>query len=174
MTASDLRGVDTYRGDRIRVESWHQGYDFAGKRVAVVGTDSHTVRIVPELTGIAAFVKVFQCAPRWILPYPVPAEFTKAPVLQWGIARLAQAHLRTQVADPWLRRQLTPDNPPEAAEMLVSSHYYPALQQAGCKLIDWPIATFSPVGVRTSDGVEHHVDVIVFGDARGRDARYLR
>ena len=174
MTASDLRGVDTYRGDRIHVESWHQGYDFAGKRVAVIGTDSQTVRIVPELAGIAAFVKVFQCAPRWIFPYAVPGQFTEGPVRQWFVARLARAHLHTQVEDPWLRRQLTPDHPPEATRVLVAGDYYRALQQPNCKLIDWPIATFSPVGVRTSDGVEHHVDAIVFGDARGRDGQYLR
>ena len=46
--------------------------------------------------------------------------------------------------------------------MLVSSDYYPALQKDNCKLIDWPIATISPVGIRTSDGVEHHLDAIVF------------
>ena len=46
--------------------------------------------------------------------------------------------------------------------MLVSSDYYPALQRDNCKLIDWPIATVSPVGIRTSDGVEHHLDCIVF------------
>ena len=46
--------------------------------------------------------------------------------------------------------------------MLVSSDYYPALQRDNCKLIDWPIATISPVGIRTSDGIEHHLDCIVF------------
>ncbi len=46
--------------------------------------------------------------------------------------------------------------------MLVSSDYYPALQRDNCKLIDWPIATLSPVGIRTSDGIEHHLDCIVF------------
>jgi cation diffusion facilitator CzcD-associated flavoprotein CzcO len=46
--------------------------------------------------------------------------------------------------------------------MLVSSEYYPALQRDNCKLIDWPIATMSPAGIRTSDGVEHHLDCIVF------------
>ena len=44
----------------------------------------------------------------------------------------------------------------------MSSDYYPALQRDNCKLIDWPIATMSPVGIRTSDGVEHHLDCIVF------------
>ncbi len=46
--------------------------------------------------------------------------------------------------------------------MLISSDYYPALQRDNCKLIDWPIATLSPVGIRTSDGIEHHLDCIVF------------
>lgn len=78
------------------------------------------------------------------------------------VARLGKAHLRRQVSDPWLRRQLTPDFTPGCKRMLVSSDYYPALQRDNCKLIDWPIATISPVGIRTSDGIEHHLDAIVF------------
>ncbi|MCG7606380.1 MULTISPECIES: flavin-containing monooxygenase [Mycobacterium] len=78
------------------------------------------------------------------------------------VARLGKAHLRRQVADPWLRRQLTPDFTPGCKRMLVSSDYYPALQRDNCKLIDWPIATMSRVGIRTSDGIEHHLDAIVF------------
>ncbi len=78
------------------------------------------------------------------------------------VARLGKAHLRRQVKDPWMRRQLTPDFTPGCKRMLVSSDYYPALQRDNCKLIDWPIATISPVGIRTSDGIEHHLDCIVF------------
>ncbi|GAB4938896.1 hypothetical protein MAHJHV51_10030 [Mycobacterium avium subsp. hominissuis] len=78
------------------------------------------------------------------------------------VARLGKAHLRAQVKDPWLRRQLTPDFRPGCKRMLVSSDYYPALQRDNCKLIDWPIATLSPAGIRTSDGIEHHLDCIVF------------
>ncbi len=78
------------------------------------------------------------------------------------VARLGKAHLRRQVKDPWLRRQLTPDFTPGCKRMLISSDYYPALQKDNCKLIDWPIATISPVGIRTSDGIEHHLDAIVF------------
>lgn len=78
------------------------------------------------------------------------------------VARLAKAHLNSTVADPWLRRQLTPDFTPGCKRMLVSSDYYPALQQDNCKLISWPIATLSPAGIRTSDGIEHHLDAIVF------------
>ncbi|WP_102142265.1 flavin-containing monooxygenase [Mycobacterium hubeiense] len=78
------------------------------------------------------------------------------------VARLGKAHLRMQVKDPWLRRQLTPDFAPGCKRMLISSDYYPALQRDNCKLIAWPIATLSPAGIRTSDGVEHHLDCIVF------------
>ena len=78
------------------------------------------------------------------------------------VARLGRAHLRMTVKDPWLRRQLTPDFAPGCKRILVSSDYYPALQRDNCKLIDWPIATLSPVGIRTSDGIEHHLDCIVF------------
>jgi cation diffusion facilitator CzcD-associated flavoprotein CzcO len=78
------------------------------------------------------------------------------------VAQLGKAHLRRQVKDPWLRRQLTPNFTPGCKRMLISSDYYPALQQENCKLIDWPIATMSPVGIRTSDGIEHHLDAVVF------------
>ncbi|MEO6885754.1 MAG: NAD(P)/FAD-dependent oxidoreductase [Jatrophihabitantaceae bacterium] len=78
------------------------------------------------------------------------------------IQRLAKVHLRRQVKDPWLRRQLTPDFRAGCKRMLMSSDYYPALQRENCKLITWPIATLSPDGIRTSDGVEHRVDCVVF------------
>jgi cation diffusion facilitator CzcD-associated flavoprotein CzcO len=78
------------------------------------------------------------------------------------IQRAGKLHLRLTVKDAWLRRQLTPDFRAGCKRMLISSDYYPALQQDNCKLITWPIATITPEGLRTSDGVEHHVDAIVF------------
>jgi cation diffusion facilitator CzcD-associated flavoprotein CzcO len=78
------------------------------------------------------------------------------------IQRIGIAHLHHQVKDPWLRRQLTPDFRAGCKRMLMSSDYYPALQQPNCKLITWPIATISPNGIRTSDAIEHDVDCIVF------------
>jgi cation diffusion facilitator CzcD-associated flavoprotein CzcO len=127
--------------------------------------------------------------PRLDIATPAVAQemFAKVPALQelarqalfWGheisatalvwdtpltglVARLGKAHLRRQVKDPWLRRQLTPDFTPGCKRMLISSDYYPALQRDNCKLIDWPIATMSPAGIRTSDGIEHHLDCVVF------------
>ena len=78
------------------------------------------------------------------------------------VQEISKQHLRRQVKDPWMRRQLTPDFRAGCKRMLMSSDYYPALQAANCKLFTWPIATLSPAGIRTSDGIEHHLDAIVF------------
>ena len=190
----EIRGIDTYRGRMIHSAAWDHDFDAAGKRIAVIGTGASAVQIVPELVKTAAFVKVFQRTPGWVLPRPdvempasVQALFATVPATQelarqalfWGheacaaalvwntplsglVAMLGRAHLRATVKDAWLRRQLTPDFTPGCKRMLISNDYYPALQRDNCKLIDWPIATLSPAGIRTSDGVEHHLDAIVF------------
>ncbi len=190
----DIRGLDTYAGHKIHSARWDHGYDFSGKRVAVIGTGASAVQIIPELVRTAGSVKVFQRTPGWVLPrldYRTPAAvrhlFAAAPVTQraarsalflgheamatglvWdspvttAVQRVARAHLHRQVRDPWLRRQLTPDFRAGCKRLLMSSDYYPALQAGNCKLITWPIATLSPAGIRTSEGIEHQVDCIVF------------
>ncbi|MCZ8379964.1 NAD(P)/FAD-dependent oxidoreductase [Mycobacterium sp. CPCC 205372] len=76
-----------------------------------------------------------------------------------GLSRL---QLRRQVKDQWMRRQLTPRFTAGCKRLLVTNDYYPALAKENCKLITWPIATLCPNGIRTADGIEHHVDAIVF------------
>ena len=78
------------------------------------------------------------------------------------IERIGKAHLRFQVKDKWLRRQLTPDFRIGCKRVLMSSDYYPALQKENCKLITWPIARLSEKGIRTVEGIEHQFDCIVF------------
>ncbi|MDI9894370.1 NAD(P)/FAD-dependent oxidoreductase [Rhodococcus sp. IEGM 1381] len=98
---------------------------------------------------------------------------------------VGRAHLRQQVRDPWLRRQLTPRFRAGCKRLLMTSDYYPALQKPNCTLVTWPIATFSPKGIRTVEGVEHQFDAIVFATGfdvsntgtpipiTGRDSRVL-
>ena len=80
----------------------------------------------------------------------------------------ARAHLRKQVKEPWLRRQLMPNFSIGCKRVLISNHYYPALQKPNCKLLSWPIDRIAPGGIRTVEGVEHQLDCIVF--ATGFDA----
>jgi len=189
-----IRGIDTFTGAKIHSARWDHDYDFAGKRVAVIGTGASAVQIIPELAKQAAQLTVYQRTPGRVIPrtdYRTPGWtkqlFAAAPITQraareglfwvhesmalgmvWStpltriIERAAGAHLRRQVRDPWLRRQLTPDFRAGCKRMLVSNDYYPALQRANTKLITWPIATISADGIRTSDGIERQFDVIVF------------
>ncbi|MDO9234705.1 MAG: NAD(P)/FAD-dependent oxidoreductase [Aquabacterium sp.] len=80
----------------------------------------------------------------------------------------ASAHLKRQVKEPWLRRQLTPNFRVGCKRVLISNAYYPALQKPNCKLLTWPIDRIVPGGLRTVEGVEHQLDCLVL--ATGFDA----
>ena len=76
--------------------------------------------------------------------------------------RLARRHLHSAVADPWARERLTPARGHRQPHPTpASSSYYATLQHPTCELISWPVAGISVDGVRTADGIEHHVDVLV-------------
>jgi cation diffusion facilitator CzcD-associated flavoprotein CzcO len=78
--------------------------------------------------------------------------------------RLASAALRRrQVPDPALRARLTPDHPIGCKRILISSDYYPAMGRPHVDVVTEPIAGVTAAGVRTADGAEHPVDVIILG-----------
>jgi hypothetical protein len=43
---------------------------------------------------------------------------------------------------------------------VTSNRYYAALRRDDVDLVTWPIAGVVAAGIRTADGLEHHVDVI--------------
>lgn len=47
---------------------WDQSYDFAGKRVAIIGVGSTAVQIIPQLQKIVGNMKCFIRSPAWITP----------------------------------------------------------------------------------------------------------
>lgn len=88
---------------------------------------------------------------------------TDLPWIKRPVVALADRHRRTQVPDPALRAKLTPDYEPGCKRGLFSNDYFPALGQANVTVETTGIAEITPAGVRTVDGVEHPVDVIVYG-----------
>lgn len=73
----------------------------------------------------------------------------------------ARASLRTQIRDPKLRAQLTPDYQPLCKRQVVSGSYYRAITAPNTTLATSPITEVTPTGIRTADGEHHDVDVIV-------------
>ncbi|WP_433671383.1 flavin-containing monooxygenase [Nocardia sp. CA-136227] len=75
-----------------------------------------------------------------------------------GYARMS---LRTQVTEPGLREQLTPDYEPLCKRQVLSGTYYRALRARNAELVTTGIDAVTPTGIRTADGRHHEVDVIV-------------
>ena len=77
----DFPGRDSFRGDSHHTGLWpHEGVDFTGKRVAVIGTGATGVQLIPEVAEQAAHVTVFQRTPNYDIAggnHPVTPEFDR-------------------------------------------------------------------------------------------------
>ncbi len=71
--------------------------------------------------------------------------------------------MRWQLRDPELRRKAWPDYTFGCKRILFSSWWLPTLQRPNVELHTDAIAGIEPKGVRTSDGVLHEVDAIIWG-----------
>ncbi|MDB5410935.1 MAG: NAD(P)/FAD-dependent oxidoreductase [Rhodospirillales bacterium] len=71
--------------------------------------------------------------------------------------------LAGKIADPELRRKLTPEYPLGCKRLLVSNEWYDTLMQPHVEVVDTPIDSIVPEGIRTRDGAIRRVDAIVYG-----------
>ena len=66
----DLEGIERFQGRAFHSAQWEEDFDFAGKRVAVVGTGASAIQLVPQVAKAAAQVHLFQRTPPWVMPKP--------------------------------------------------------------------------------------------------------
>lgn len=137
----------------LRGDEWRSA-DLGGRSVAIVASAADVGRILPSIVGLAASVKIFQSSADWIAParLPLPGRFRRT---------AARLHLRATVADPWVRRQLTPRD--GSGRVAVRPGFYAALEDPTCKLYTWPVYAVTETGLRSAEGVEHRVDVVILG-----------
>jgi cyclohexanone monooxygenase len=64
----DYPGMDSFTGVSFHSQSWPDGLDVTGKRVAIVGTGSSGIQIVGPVAATAAEVHVFQRSANYIIP----------------------------------------------------------------------------------------------------------
>jgi cation diffusion facilitator CzcD-associated flavoprotein CzcO len=91
------------------------------------------------------------------------ATFTHDGPLRRLLIGVWRLRLRQQVRDPRLRRRLVPPDPFGCKRVLFSNDWYPALDRDHVDVVDAPVASFEPEGLRTADGRLHPVDVVVWG-----------
>lgn len=87
--------------------------------------------------------------------------FTRQPGLLKQASRKALQHLHAQVADPELRRRLTPSYTMGCKRILISDDFYPALTKPGVQLVDQAVVSATPDGVITADSRAHTLDMLV-------------
>ena len=65
----DIPGLDGFRGDWHHTGAWpHEGVDFTGKRVAVIGTGSSGVQSIPVIAAQCEHLTVFQRTAQFTIP----------------------------------------------------------------------------------------------------------
>jgi cation diffusion facilitator CzcD-associated flavoprotein CzcO len=65
----DIPGMETFAGERYHTAEWpHEGVDFTGKRVGVVGTGATGIQVATEIAEQADHLTVFQRTPNYAVP----------------------------------------------------------------------------------------------------------
>jgi cation diffusion facilitator CzcD-associated flavoprotein CzcO len=197
----DIPGRETFAGRSFHSARWPDSIDLTGQRVAVVGSAASSVQLVPEVAKVANRLVVFQRTAIWVLPKDdrpytdddrtrfrtdpnamrelrgklernVNEMMTFSDPDALARARTAGLENISVVADDDVRAKLTPMLPWGSRRPIVSNVYYPTFNRKNVELVTESIVEITPHGVRTSDGREREVDVIVF--ATGFDTtKYL-
>ena len=77
-TMPKIPGIEDFKGVSCHTARWpKEGIDYAGKRVAVIGTGATGVQTIQEVAKTAGHLTVFQRTPNWCAPLlnrPIPKE----------------------------------------------------------------------------------------------------
>src|SRR5664279_6086596 len=77
----NIPGLDSFKGDWYHTGQWpHEGVDFAGKRVGLIGTGSTGIQATPVIAEAAAHLTVFQRTANYSVPArnaPLTEEFKR-------------------------------------------------------------------------------------------------
>jgi cation diffusion facilitator CzcD-associated flavoprotein CzcO len=63
-----LPGIERFRGRVFHSARWDKAYEFAGKRVASIGTGGSAIQYCPQIAPEVARLYVFQRTPAWVIP----------------------------------------------------------------------------------------------------------
>lgn len=64
----DIPGIESFEGAMFHTTAWDHSYDYAGKRIVMIGTGSTGCQLMPRLAQTAAKVTVIQRTANWIMP----------------------------------------------------------------------------------------------------------
>ncbi|WP_067673501.1 flavin-containing monooxygenase [Nocardia miyunensis] len=100
----EVPGIDTFRGRSFHTGEWpEQEVDFTGRRVAVIGTGSSGVQVIPLVAEAAETLTVFQRTANYVLPagnHPIDPEFQHGIKSRYREVRKANRESSFGIAQP--------------------------------------------------------------------------
>lgn len=104
----DFPGRDSFKGKLYHTGTWpHEGVDFSGLRVGVIGTGSSGIQAIPRIAEQAAQLTVFQRTANFSLPAwntPMPAEYE-----DWFKTHYAARREKARYSSAGIANHPTPD-----------------------------------------------------------------
>ncbi|TVY25630.1 putative sterigmatocystin biosynthesis monooxygenase [Lachnellula hyalina] len=64
----EIEGLHDFAGPKMHSATWDESVDFKDKTVAIIGTGSTAIQIVPKLQKVAKKLELFMRSPTWISP----------------------------------------------------------------------------------------------------------
>ena len=160
----ELNGRNDFRGASFHAADWDPNFVPAGKRIAVVGTDSTAGYHLGRLTDSA--VTVFAHAPRWVVTkYSSWVPLRTVPALRW-LRRHTGLHRGPAVVDSAIKA-LTPSGirTVDGVEHRVDAVIYGTGFQVSDQVSDEALVGAGGLTIRQawSDGMEPYLGIAVHG-----------
>lgn len=108
-----FKGRESFRGQVIHPQRWPEDFDYAGKRIVVIGSGATAVTLVPSLTDKAAHVTMLQRSPSYVISLP-----QKDPLSNF---------LRRFLPETWVYRQARTRNVAMQMLFFMASKAFPSL-----------------------------------------------
>ena len=101
----DLPGMAEFQGETYHTGAWpHEGVDFTGRRVGVIGTGSSAIQAIPVIAQQAAQLYVFQRTPNYSVPAqnrPMPPDYEQAWKSDYAARRRRVHDMRSGILYPF-------------------------------------------------------------------------
>ena len=155
----DIPGAERFRGEAYFTSRWpHEGVDFTGKRVGVIGTGSSGIQSIPLIARQAAQMTVFQRTPNFSMPA------FNGPVRPEKAAEVAADRAGYREAAKWSRGGVPGPAPTETAAMVPPDEQQRRLEAA------WQTGElFAMLSVFADQGANEESNAIVAEFIRQQD-----
>lgn len=71
-------GRDDFQGDIVHPQLWEEGYDYAGKKVVIIGSGATAITLLPAMTDKAEHVTMLQRSPSYVISRPARDKFANS------------------------------------------------------------------------------------------------